>query len=91
MKKLLTTLLLALFLSSAVIAQTPVKKEGNTYTEVRKVPTVAGLTKKATKDGTNFITATGDVLPVWKSVNGKLFVIRISGKTGEPYKQYIQE
>lgn len=94
MKKLLTTLLLTLSLSSAVMAQTSgitVKKEGNVYTEVKKIPTVAGLTKNCTKDGSNFITAKGESFPVWKSANGKLFVIRVSGKTGNPYKQYIQE
>ena len=37
-----------------------------------------------------FIDSKGQLCPVWKSGNGKLFAIRISRKTGNPYKFYLK-
>ena len=63
--------------------------QGNVRTEVTKAPTESGLTKNAQKDGTTFKTKSGEVYPVWKSAGGKLFVVRVSKKSGMPYKKYI--
>lgn len=37
-----------------------------------------------------FIDSKGQLCPVWRSGNGKLFAIRISRKTGNPYKFYLK-
>jgi len=64
-------------------------RQGNVRTEVTQAPTEAGLTKNAQKDGTTFKSKTGQMYEVWKSPAGKLFIVRVSKKTGYPYKQYI--
>jgi hypothetical protein len=52
---------------------------------------------KAIKDSTGgrltgeyFVTSKGEKFPIYKSDKGKYYVIRISGKTGKEYKQYLK-
>ena len=44
---------------------------------------------KAKDTGKTFTDSKGIVYPVYVSVNGKLFVIRTSKKTGKKYNQYL--
>lgn len=91
MKKLI--LISALFLCSfsASFAQSTIKTvaTGNVLSEVTTPATLESLTTTSEKTAYTFKTASGEELPVYKSVNGKLFVCRLSKKTGNYYKQYI--
>lgn len=40
--------------------------------------------------GKRFKTATGEILPIFKSERGAYYVIRVSKKTQKPYKQYLK-
>lgn len=37
-----------------------------------------------------FTGTKGEILPVYVSKNGKYFIIRVSAKTGNSYKQYLK-
>jgi len=85
MKKL--TLITALILASfAGMAQTKVSKDaaGN-YIAIKKAVDTAKLTPVA-----QFTDSKGNVYPVYKSVNNKLFYNKTS-KAGNVYKVYIKE
>ena len=47
-----------------------------------------GTTSQAT--GHFFIDRSGTKYPVYRSIHGKLYVIRTSKKTGNEYKQYLK-
>jgi len=85
MKKL--TLILSLFLASSLaFSQTKVTKDANgNYIQVK-------ATRKASEDkaiGQTLTLSNGDVYPIYESVNGKLYIKRIS-KNGNEYKQYLK-
>lgn len=46
-------------------------------------------TSTATPTGKFYVTREGDRLPVYKTSTGKLFVNRISKKTGKTYRSYL--
>lgn len=83
----LTILFLCLF-TFKLQAQTKVKTDaqGNYVTA-----TVKGQKSgsKAKETGKYFVDKDGKKYPVMESKNGKLFIVRISKKTGNPYNQYI--
>jgi hypothetical protein len=85
MKNLLIIALV--LLSLGAIGQTKVIKDaqGNyTAVQVSKV-------KIEDKDtGKTFIDSKGNKYPVRESVNGKLYYIRVSKKTGNPYRVYLK-
>lgn len=90
MKKII--LIASLFLCSfsfAVNAQIKATASGNVLTEVVTPVTLESLIKTAEITSYTFKTSSGDELPVYKSINGKLFVCRMSKKSGNYYKQYI--
>jgi hypothetical protein len=80
--------LLAMLFSFGQAQTVTTVRQGNVRTEVTQAPTEAGLTKNAQKDGTTFKTCDGKIYPVYKSLRGKLFIVRVSKKTGYPYKDY---
>lgn len=47
-------------------------------------------TAEARPTGKTFTTTDGIKYPVWKSAKGKYFVIRVSKKTGNKYRQYLK-
>jgi hypothetical protein len=65
-----------------------VTRKGNVFiqdsSKIKKKdnPTLTPYTYKAA-DGTTY--------PIYMSSTGKCFIIRASGKTGKPYKQYLPE
>lgn len=86
MKKTIVAIVLMFCLCNAN-GQTKVQKTKNgNYIAVAaaRVSTPGRLTGKAYTDskGVNY--------PVWISANGKLYIVRISKKTGKEYKQYLQ-
>jgi hypothetical protein len=86
MKKLLYTAAIiagALFTTNAA-AQVKRDAHGNFYTQKKQA-----APKQDAPTGYTFTTSKGETFPVYVSENGKYYVIRISKKTGEPYKQYL--
>jgi hypothetical protein len=86
MKKLLLAAAIiagALFTTTAT-AQVQRDANGNFYTQKKQA-----TPKQDTPTGYTFTTAKGETFPVYVSENGKYYVVRISKKTGEPYKQYL--
>lgn len=83
--KQLFMVLCVLLLSATVNAQLHVKKDasGNFTTYTR----AADTTKAATGQT---VTIKDTAYPVYKSVNGKFYIIRTSNKTGNQYKQYLK-
>lgn len=85
--KLIAMILIAICCSCGTAdAQTLVKADGTT---VSLKATSDSLIKNAVKDGSTYVDSKGNKYPVWRSAKGKLFIVRISGKTGNPYKQYL--
>jgi hypothetical protein len=86
MKKLQLSLIAILF-TLAAFSQTTVKQDA----KGNFVPvSVAKISKTDSTTGKNFTTAKGEVYPVYVSVNGKLYIIRTSKKTGNTYRQYLK-
>ena len=77
-------LILASFLTNA---QTKVVRDANgNFTSVRA--SKSGNNDK--KTGKTFTTSRGEVLDVWESERGKLYVIRTAKESGNQYKQYLK-
>lgn len=79
-------LCLCLFVACmAAGAQTKVKV--NAQGDYVSVSTRPASTAKPT--GKHYVTRDGQRLPVWQTSTGKLFVNRISKKTGKTYRSYL--
>jgi hypothetical protein len=65
------------------------KDQAGNYTQVVVAATVESLTKDATKQPGTFTAKDGQTFPVYLSKSGKLFVVRTSKKTGNPYRSYF--
>lgn len=76
--------MLVMLLAYGTQAQNAKLVNGN-YVSVTKART--DTAPKST--GQTFTTAKGDVYPIYKSVNDKLYIIRTS-KAGNQYKQYLK-
>jgi len=87
MKKLLT--LLILFVSLSVVAQT--KKNVETDKNGNYVSPPSKQKVKADRPTCKTYTdSKGKVYPVYKSINDKLYVYKVSKKTGIPYMYYLK-
>lgn len=87
MKKALYTaavILAALFTTTTATAQVQRDANGNFYTQKK-----SAAPKQDKPTGYTFTTSKGETFPVYVSENGKYYVVRVSKKTGEPYKQYL--
>ena len=85
MKKLLLSIALLISLSS--MGQNAVKDVSGNYVAVSKVK---DSTRSQNKDtGKTFTDKDGNVYKVFESAKGKLFYVRVSKTTGNPYKVYI--
>lgn len=92
MKKLFFAIaLLFSLLSSASAQMTVTKSADGTYQEVKVPATVESLTKGASKTDAVLVTKAGERLPVYLSKGGKAFVVKVSAKTGNPYRRYLTE
>lgn len=81
-----------MLLSVGAAAQNETKKfqvNGNVITNV-KSDKAKRESKPAEKTTYVYKDSQGKTYPVYKSANGKLFVNKISAKTGKPYKMYIK-
>ena len=88
MKKLLFAVAFAVLSFSGASAQvkTKIDKDGN-YVQVSA--SGARAASPAVSTGKTFTDSKGKVYPVMKSGKGRLFVMRVSGKSGKEYKQYL--
>lgn len=84
-KKLFTILLLCLACNFGY-SQTVTTTDGKTYTAVSKPKQTA----KPVETGKIYITSKGEKFPIYQSEGGSYFVIRVSQKSGKPYKQYLK-
>jgi uncharacterized protein YxeA len=86
MKKII--LLFALILGAAFASngQTIITDKDGNYIAVKQ-PTDTSTGKPT---GKTYTDTKGQKFPVYISKNGKLYVNRISQKTGQPYKQYLK-
>lgn len=81
-------ILLALVLMAGArpAAAQDVKRQGNCFVQQKSSKTSTGTKTKYT-----FKAKDGKVYPIYLSKNGKAFIIRVSKKTGNEYKQYLPE
>ena len=64
-----------------------VKRDGNNF-----IAQSSGRSKAEAKATTYTFTAKdGKTYPIYLSVNGRAYILRTSGKTGNEYKQYLDE
>lgn len=85
MKKIFLIGLLSL--SLGITAQTKVNQDKNgNYTAVQKERTKSD----STATGKTFTTSKNEVFAVYQSAQGKLFINRVSKKSGKAYRQYIK-
>jgi hypothetical protein len=81
-----------IFLTSFIIAclnlsaQNARKDASGNYVAVQSVSD----STKANKTGSTYTDSKGNVFPVYISKNQKLFIIRVSSKTGKPYNYYLK-
>jgi hypothetical protein len=77
-------LIILICLSTSILAQQKVKvdQKGNYTTQ-----TVKGADQKT---GKTFTDSKGNVYPIYKSVRGNLYYLKVSQKTGKEYKVYIK-
>jgi len=80
MKKYLFILLILLSVSTFAQSKTP---EG-----VKQTTTVNVSSSKKTGQ---IITKSGKDYPVWESARGSFYIVRVSGNTGNEYKQYLKK
>ena len=85
MKKIIATLLFALFCGASGMAQTKVTQKGKELTEIK-----TERKSQDTKTELVFVSKSGEKYEVYKSAKGKYFYWKISKKTGEKYKCYIE-
>lgn len=82
MKKLL--FIMMLFFSLSATAQNAHQDNSGNYTAISKDTT------RASNTGKTFTDAKGIVYPVYVSTHRKLFINKVSAKTGKPYKLYLK-
>jgi len=87
MKKLIL-ILTVLFAFYGANSQTVTTDSKGNYIAVKATKDSTKTSAKLT--GKTYTDTKGNVYPVWISKNGKLFVIRISQKTGNRYNQYLK-
>lgn len=91
MKRLkISAFFICLFIMALVVSansQTVRKDANGNYVQVVKKDSA---TSSATPTGSNYIDKKGNVFPIMKSKNGKLFIVRVSSKTGLPYNSYLK-
>lgn len=68
---------------AVIVPFTPEKKA---KAELTAEELIAKFTKNATLTGDTLYTKKSGPFPIWRGPKGGLFTIRISGKTGLPYK-----
>lgn len=88
MKKLIITAIMLFGLSMGIQAQSVVR-EGNTFTQVSNKGGKSG--SKETKTQYTYTDSKGNTYPVYLSSTGKVFIKKVSKKTGKEYKQYMPE
>lgn len=84
MKKLVLSLILALFPFSFQPISAQIIQEGNTFKSEKTV-------SKAEDEKTQYIweDSKGNKYPIYKTKKGACYVIKTSKKTGKEYKQYL--
>lgn len=96
MKKFSFSLLLLFFLFSVVYGQTIPKKDTTPKPNVEITKEGNYIQKTSTSSCTDtktdkiFTDKEGNVYPVYKSKNDKLYVNRVSKKTGNTYRFYLK-
>ena len=94
MKTLISFFFVLFVAVMAVNAQEPVKAQAGTKVTISAsgdlvaVQTVRAA-EPAISTGQNFVLKSGDKLPVFKTKTGRLYVNRISKKSGAEYRQYL--
>lgn len=84
MKKMIFAILI--FVALGAGAQQKVTKDSS---GVYKNLTVKKATTPPKQTGNYYLAPDGKKYPIYVSENGKFFVVRISKKTGKPYRQYL--
>lgn len=74
------------FADNLMAQQIKADASGNYY-QVKSSKTSESKSKQT---GKTYTDSKGVTYPIWESVNGKLYVIRISKETGKEYKQYLK-
>lgn len=88
MKKLI--IIVAMLLTLGTAAHSESFSMGSVITQVDK-KSPSDLTKTAKKTNEKHTTKSGESYDIYLSQNGRAFVVRISKKTGNAYKQYLGE
>lgn len=82
---LMAVLMLCCLTVETTFAQVKGKLNGKVITQTTSTKSKT----PATKTDMVFKDSKGKEYPVWKTANGKYYIIRTSAKTGKEYKQYI--
>lgn len=85
MKKLFIMLAFACMLGTA--SAQSVKLQGKTFVEQKDTT----FKNTGTKTEFSYKAKDGKEYPIYLSKNGKAYIVRVSKKTGRPYKQYLPE
>lgn len=81
-------MIVAMLVTMSAQAQESYKVEGNTYTAVI---TAHGRDARSNADSTAYTwtDTKGEKRPIWVARSGSCFVIRVSAKNGNEYRQYL--
>lgn len=86
MKRLFIAVMMLLSLNMGINAQS-VQRQGNNFTQVSN-PKTSG---KETKTEFTYTDSKGNIYPIYLSSTGKVFIKKVSKKTGKEYKMYLPE
>lgn len=87
MKKLIATVFIAFV--SAVSCQAQIKTKIDAQGNYVQVSDSGADSVKAVKTGKTFTSTKGETFDVMQSSKGRLFVMRVSKKSGKAYKMYL--
>lgn len=88
MKKIIF-ILVAFCIATSACSQAQIKREGNTFSVER---TTSQQSLDTVKTVFAYKDSKDNIYPIWlNKKTGSCFIIRISGKTGKPYRQYMSD
>lgn len=87
MKKIILAAIMLFSLNMGIQAQS-VERKGNNFTQVSNKKETSG---KEVKTKYTYTDSKGNVYPIYLSASGKVFIKKVSKKTGKEYRQYLPE
>ena len=90
MKKIIFSVLFAMLVCVGMAQNVDVKRNGKNFTATKTVSS-GSAKSSSTKTDFTYTDTDGKTYEVYLSKNGRAFIKRVSGKTGNTYNKYLPE